>query len=55
MLSSDFEICKNYSFASVKSAIVNVDINLNSIEDNQYKTYIKQKYNEILEKARSYM
>lgn len=55
MLCSDFEICKNYAFASIKSAIVNVNINLDSIEDEKYKNNITKRYNEILEKAGSYM
>lgn len=41
MLASDFKICAYYSYASVESAIVNVEINLNSIEDEDYKKQIK--------------
>lgn len=48
MLSSDFEICKYYSIASIKSAIVNVEINLNQIEDEQYKANIQSVCNSIL-------
>ena len=55
MLSSDFKICKYYSFASIESAIVNVDINLDSVNDDNYKENIKKQYNEILKNARSYM
>lgn len=55
MLASDFKICKYYSFASIQSAIVNVDINLSAIEDNEYKDNILKKYNEILESAKSYL
>jgi formiminotetrahydrofolate cyclodeaminase len=53
MLASDFKICKYYSFASVQSAIVNVDINLGAIEDNEYKDNIRKKCNKILESARN--
>lgn len=49
MLSSDFEICKYYSIASIKSAIVNVEINLKGIEDEVYKIEIQNKCNSILE------
>lgn len=52
MLASDFEICKNYSFASVKSAIVNVDINLKSIKDNEFIKIVKKRCDEILEEAK---
>lgn len=48
MLSSDFEICRYYSIASIKSAIVNVEVNLNQIEDEQYKANIQKIYNSIL-------
>ena len=53
MLSSDFEICKIYSFAAIKASIVNVDINLKSIEDEKYKNEIKNKYLNILEEAKN--
>ena len=49
MLSSDFEICRLYSIASIKSAIVNVNINLKGIEDEVYKIEIQNKCNSILE------
>lgn len=55
MLSSDFKICKYYSFASIESAIVNVDINLEAVNDSEYKENVINNYNEILENARSYM
>ena len=53
MLSSDFEICKIYSFAAIKASIVNVDINLGSIEDEIYNKSIKDKYVKILEEAKN--
>ena len=46
MLSSDFKICKYYSIASIKSAIVNVEINLEQIEDKTYVEKIKSEYEE---------
>ena len=44
MLSSDFKICSYYGMASVEASIVNVKINLESIEDEQYKFETKLKY-----------
>ena len=44
MLSSDFKICAYYGMASVEASIVNVKINLDSIEDEQYKFETKLKY-----------
>ena len=55
MLSSDFTICKYYSFASIQSGIVNVEINLKAIQDEEYKEKVNDKCSEILNKARSYM
>ncbi len=55
MLSSDFKISKYYAFASVESAIVNVEINLNSIKNEEYVKEIKEKYTNILEEARRLM
>ena len=51
MLASDFKICKYYAYASIQSAIVNVDINLKSLDDSEYKEKIVNKYNIILENA----
>ena len=51
LLASDFEICKNYAFSSVKSSIVNVKINLKSIYDETYTKNINKKYEEYYEKA----
>ena len=52
MLASDFEICKLYSFASVEASIVNVKINLDSIEDKDYKKQIENKYIELYNEAK---
>ncbi len=54
MLSSDFKICKYYSYASIQSAIVNVDINLGSVQDEEYKNSIKEKCEKILKEAEKY-
>lgn len=51
MLASDFKICAYYSFASIESAVVNVEINLSSIEDEEYKKQIKTIYTDILNEA----
>lgn len=40
MLASDFEICKYYAEATVKSAIANVKVNLEPIENQEYKNEI---------------
>lgn len=52
MLSSDFEICKDYAFASIKASIVNVKINLKSIQNEEFKNDIEKRYNEIYEEAK---
>ena len=52
MLSSDFKICCYYAYASVESSIVNVEINLEGLEDENYKTKIKKKCREIYKEAR---
>lgn len=49
MLASDFKICKIYSTACIESAIVNVNINLDSLNDEIYKNEIKNKCEKILE------
>lgn len=51
MLASDFKICKYYSYASLKSSIVNININLQDIVDNDYKKEIKNIYENLLENA----
>ena len=43
MLSSDFKICQYYATASLHSAIENVKINVNSIDDTEFKTTINNK------------
>lgn len=55
MLESDFKICIYYSYASIQSAIVNVDINLKPIQDEEYKIEVKNKCNEILKKSKEYL
>ena len=55
MLSSDFKISKYYSYSSIKSAIVNVNINLDSIEDKKYKNEVNKKVNKILKEVDKYM
>ena len=48
MLASDFKICKYYAVASVYSAIENVYINVESVDDTEYKREIKKRCREIL-------
>lgn len=55
MLESDFKICKYYSYASIQSAIVNVEINLDGVLDEEYKINVKNKCNEIIEEAKKYI
>lgn len=49
MLSSDFKICKIYSKACIEAGIVNVNINLDSLNDEDYKNEIRNKCEKILE------
>ena len=49
MLASDFEICKFYAIASIQSAIENVNINVYSIKDDEYKSEIQLRCRKILE------
>lgn len=51
MLSSDFQICAHYGHASVKSAIVNVKINLTEELGNDYIDEINKKCEECEKKA----
>ena len=51
MLSSDFKICAFYAFASVEASIVNVKINLDSIQDEKYQKNIKLECLKIHNKA----
>ena len=51
MLVSDFNICRIYSFASVKASIENVKINVQAIQDEEYKNILIDKYKKIYEEA----
>ena len=51
MLSSDFQICAHYGLASVKSAIVNVNINLTEELGKEYIDEINKKCKECEKKA----
>ncbi len=55
MLASDFEICKYYAYASVKAAIVNVNVNLESVKDENFRKQISDECNEILKKSKKYI
>ena len=50
MLSSDFKICKYYAEASVNASKENLYINLNSIDDEEYKKQINENYENIIKK-----
>jgi len=41
MLASDFKICEYYAEASVKASIVNVEVNLKSINDKKFVEEIR--------------
>ena len=47
MLSSDFEICIIYAIASIKASIVNVRVNLENIDDQEYKKEIEEKIDDL--------
>lgn len=51
MLSSDFKICGFYGFASVEASIVNIKINLDSIENQSYKDEIRNSYLKMYKEA----
>lgn len=53
MLASDFEICRIYAIASVRASIVNIEVNLKSIEDERFKKEIKDIYLKNYEEARN--
>lgn len=53
MLASDFKISKYYAFASVEASIVNVKINLDSIEDEQFKAENEAIYTKLYEEAKT--
>ena len=44
MLASDFEICKIYACSSIKASIVNIEVNLNSIKDEEFKENMRKVY-----------
>lgn len=51
MLASDFEISGIYAFASVQASIVNIEINLKSVQDEEFKTEMKKIYHKVYEEA----
>ena len=51
MLASDFEICKLYAVASIDASIVNIKINLDSIQDEEYKKKIEEIYLKLCQKG----
>lgn len=53
MLASDFKVCCYYSFASVQASIVNVKINLDSLDDEKYIEQVEAKYKEIYNEAKN--
>ena len=55
MLASDFKICKYYAEASIKASKENLFINLNSIEDEDYKNRINEEYKDLLSQYNQYM
>ncbi len=54
MLKSDFKICSYYAFSSIESSIVNIQINLDSVNDETYKKEIQKEYMNILEEAKKW-
>lgn len=55
MLASDFKISSYYAFASVEASIVNVKINLSSINDLEFKEKIKDIYIKYHQEAQNLM
>lgn len=51
MLASDFDISNYYAFASVEASIVNVKINLKSINDESFKEYSIKQCNKLYSEA----
>ena len=52
MLSSDFKICMLYAFTSVEAGIENVKINVDSVEDEEFKKEMIKKYEKIIIQAK---
>ena len=52
MLASDFKICKIYAFASVETSIINIEVNLDSIKDKEYKQKKKKIYGKFYDEAK---
>ena len=52
MLSSDFKICIMYAYTSVQAGIENVKINIDSVEDEEFKKEMIKKYEEIIIQAK---
>ena len=44
MLSSDFKICLMYAYTSIQAGIENVKINIDSVEDEEFKKEMTNKY-----------
>ena len=52
MLSSDFKICIMYAYTSVQAGIENVKINIDSVEDEEFKREMIKKYEKIIIQAK---
>ena len=52
MLSSDFKICIMYAYTSVQAGIENVKINIDSVEDKEFKREMIKKYEMINSQAK---
>ena len=51
MLKSDFEICVYYAYAALEASIVNIKVNLNSVDDTNFKNSIEEKYKKMTKDA----
>lgn len=47
MLASDFEICRNYAMASIEASIVNVEVNMKSVNNEEYVRGIRSCLEEV--------
>ena len=44
LLESDFKICKNYANAAIEASIENIEINLKSVSDENFKNEARKEY-----------
>ncbi len=55
MLASDFEIAKLYAFSSIEACVVNIEVNLKSVQDAEFVRKIRNEYKTNVANARNLM